>query len=211
MSPETLESLVCVLIFFAFLGGWRLFDHFKKHSCNENIFKKVGWIAEKESYSVCYSDRVKLRDKDLLSYLIEEQCKLNIPEDLYIDDSNEIEKEHLEKIIGSHRNNVVESYFLDFLKKDKEICKLTSLEYCMFSLVCFLNKKNNYKFEIFEPREYTDNNRYYCQLTDFGRAWYKLYLITTMFCKMNEKTKTLIGSINSNNIMNSLKNNKVEF
>lgn len=182
-----MENLFCVLLFFALLGGWKLFDHFKKLSRNENLFKKVGWIAEKESYSVCYSDRVKLRDKDLLSYLIEEQSELDIPKQYRIDFSNNSEIKNVEEILKFHKNKVVESYFQDCLSNSRKICQLKPLEYYFFSLYCFLYKEVD-----------KGNSSFKWNLTDYGRAFFKLYLITNIFVEKNENTRKLFEYINPN-------------
>ena len=187
MASETLGNMACVLIGFALLGGWRLFDHFKKLSRSENIFKKVGWIVEKESYSVCYSDRVNLRDKDLISYLIEEQSKLNIPKQHRIDFSNNSEIKNVEEILKFHKNKVVESYFQDFLSTSRNICKLKPLEYYFFLLYCFLYKEVD-----------KGNSSFKWNLTDYGRAFFKLYLITNIFVESNENTRKLFEYINPN-------------
>ena len=187
----------------------------KKLYRNHNMYKKIGWIAEKEKTTVAYGNTdASLRSEYLIYYIVQQQRELDIPKQYCIDISNETEKANVEEILNVHKNDVVKSYFHDFLKKDKVFCKLNSLEYYMFSLNCFLQKNlENYEYidKIYSSREYTDKTHYHRQLTDYGRTYYKLYLITKMFCKENEKTKMLIGGINSNSIMENLKNNKVEF
>lgn len=196
------------------MGIWKLFDHFRKFNYNEQLFKNVGWIAEKDCLSVCYSGRVRLRDHDLISYIFQEQQNLAIPEDLRIDCSNKSEKASIEKILTNHKNKTMTNYFSDFLVGNKKICKLNSLEYYFYSLYCFIHKElNEYKYqdEIYMDKEYTDKTHFKCKLTDYGRAYYKLYLITCMFVEKNEKTRKLFEHINpklKSQIMEYLRANK---
>lgn len=206
------------LLFCVFLGGWRLFEHLKKHQRNQNIFKKVGWIAEKDNFTICYSSSVQLRDEDLIYYIMNEQAKLNLPEKFCLDNTNETEKKYAEEILNLHKNDVVKSYFCDFLTKSKNICNLNSLEYYMFSLNDYLHKNSNvdsyygrtkiYKFKS------SDAPYSYYSLTDFGRTFFKLYLITNLFIQNNENTRKLYEHIDPNHkshIMDYLEKNEVSF
>lgn len=211
-------ALIPCLLFFTFLCSWRLFDYFKKSYMNNNMFKKVGWIAEKDCHMICYSDNVRLRDSDLISYIIKEQSNLEIPKDLYIDYSNETEKKNAEEILNIHKADVIKSYFCDFLTKSKNVCKLNSNEYYFYSLNCFIHKElNEYKHhqdKIYSDKEYTDKTHFTCQLTDYGRTFYKLYLITLIYTEKNENIKKLFEYINPKlkmNIMEHLKTNEISF
>ena len=217
MFPEAMESLICVLIFFALLGGWKLFDHLKNLNRNENMYKKIGWIIEKEQHNRCYSERVRLRDMDLLSYLFDAQNNLKIPKDLCIDYSSEIEKAAAEEILNSHKKDVLIKYFSDDLSINKKICRLDSLEYYFFSLYCFIyNELKEYKYQdkIYADKENTDKTHFSCQLTEYGRTYYKLYLITNMYIVNNEKTSSLFEYIDpklKNHIMEYLRTNTIQF
>lgn len=180
------------------------------------MFEKIAWIVEKKSNMWC--NNVHLRNEDLITYFYEEQIKLYIPENLRLDYSNEIEKADAEKILEAHRNHVINLYFSDTLIKDKNKYKLSSFEYYMFSLFNFLQP------EINEHRDYNKDKIYsfksldkpysYYTLTNYGRAYYKLYLITLMFIEKNENTNDLykyIDSKHKNNIMENLKKNEVSF
>lgn len=208
---EYVLGVICSLIFIAIMAGWKFFDNFKELYSMQNIFIKVAWIAERYNNSFVYKESAALRDKELVSYIIQEQHNLQIPKDYHIDDSNETEKTNIETILNIHKNDVIKSYFHNFLKRDKVFCKLDSLEYYMFSLNCFLQKNLKGNDSVYSKREYTDEANYYRLLTDYGRAYYKLYLITTLFCRRNDKTKNLVGGSNTNVLMKYLKTNKVEF
>lgn len=214
MAPEDLNVLLMIVLFGA---SYFFYNHFKKFYFGKDMFKKIGWIAKRESNMRAYSSNVCLRSEDLLTYLCEEQRKLSIPENLQLDYSNETEKENAEKILEEHRLYVINSYFSDDLPKTKNIYRLKSLEYYMFSLDCFLHP------EITEHRDskgkiysFKSDDRPYSHytLTDYGRAYYKLYLITLMFIGKNENTKKLFEYIDpkhKKHIMEALEKNEVSF
>ena len=106
-----ITALISFIIFLGGILGWKLFDYFIKLYRNQNMYKKVGWIAEKDRHNICYSEFVRLRDYDLLSYIIKEQNKLNLSKEFCIDISNKSEKKNVEEILNTHRKNVIESYF----------------------------------------------------------------------------------------------------
>lgn len=182
-----IATLISSIIFFGVIFGWKLFDHLQKSYRSQNMYKKVGWIAEKESLNMVYSESVQLRDYDLLSYIIEEQSKLNISKEFCIDFSNEGEKKNVEEILNYHKNKVVELYFRGFLSKSRKVCQLSSLEYYFFSLYSFLYKEID-----------KGQSSFKWSLNDNGRAFFKIYLITNMFVENNEKTKNLFDYINPN-------------
>lgn len=176
-------ALICTIIFFVIIFSWKLFDYFIKLYRNQNMYKKVGWIAEKDRHNICYSEFVRLRDYELLSYIIEEQNKLNLSKEFCIDYSNEKEKQDAEELLNIHRAEVIKNYFHGFLISNKVICKLNSLEYYIFSL---FNHVDNLIVK---------NSRYH----DFNKTHYKLYLITRKFCEINSKI-TISSSINPKQI-----------
>lgn len=182
-----IEGLICTLITLIIIFAWRLFEYLKKLHRNQDMFKKVGWIAEKECNTMCYSDSVSLRDMELISYIAEEQSELNIPKQYRIDFSNKSEMKNVEEILNFHKNKVVESYFHDFISKSRKICQLKPLEYYFFSLYCFLYKEVD-----------KGNSSFKWDLTDCGRAFFKLYLITNIFVESNENTRKLFEYINPN-------------
>ena len=151
------------------------------------MYKKIGWIAEKDKCTSAYSEDVSLRSEDLIYYIMEQQGESDIPKQYRIDFTNKSEIKNVEEILNTHRNNVVESYFHGFLSKSRKICKLEPLEYYFFSLYCFLYKEIDKGHSSFE-----------WNLNDNGRAFFKLYLITNIFVESNEKVKKLFNYINPN-------------
>ena len=186
MSEDVLIGVICCIIFIAITAGWKFFDNLKEIYSMQNMFRKVGWIAEKER-TMCYSDSINLRNMELISYIAEEQSKMNIPKQHHIDFSNDREIKNVEEILNFHKNKVVESYFHGILSKSRNICKLTPLEYYFFSLYCFLYKEVD-----------NGNSSFKWRLTDDGIAFFKLYLITNIFIESNENTRKLFEYINPN-------------
>lgn len=168
-----------------FLGMW-IIPAYKENKYRRDLYKKVGWIAEKEKTTVAYGGNVSLRSEDLIYYIMQQQIELDIPKQYCIDFSNISEKKNVEVILNCHKNKVVESYFHDFLSKSRKVCQLKSLEYYFFSLYCFFYN------------EHKDESNFRWSLNDYGRAYCKLYLITTMFVESNEKIKNLFEYINPN-------------
>ena len=212
-----LDGFVSAIVPIFLISGWIIFDKTRNLYQCQNLFQKVGWIAEKEYRTVCYSDSVRLRNMELISYIAEEQQSLSINENLRIDFSNEAERKNIEEILNLHKADVIKSYFHGFLSKSKNICKLNAKEYYFYSLYCFIYKElKEYKYqdEIYKDKEYTDKTHFNCKLTDYGRAYYKLYLITQMFVENNERTKKLFEYINPklrNQIADYLNKNEVGF
>jgi hypothetical protein len=118
---------------------------------------------------------------------MEEQNKLKLSKEFCIDFSNESEKKNVEEILNFHKSKVVESYFHGFLSKSRKVCQLTSLEYYFFSLYCFLYKEVD-----------KGNSSFKWDLNDYGKAFFKLYLITNIFVESNENTRKLFDYINPN-------------
>lgn len=202
---------------FIVIAGWMLFERIKNFYFGKDMFGKIGWIAKRRSNMRNYSSNVGLRDEDLLTYICKEQRKLNIPENLQLDYSNETEKENAEKILESHKVYVIGSYFSDDLQKSKNIYKLKSLEYYMFSLHCFLRPEviehRDYERKIYSFESRSRPYSYYT-LTDYGKTYYKLYLITLMFVENNPNTRKLFEHIDPNHkkhIMDDIEKSKSSF
>lgn len=210
------ENVILALVPIIFFCAWFI-PRCKDNIYKANLFYKVSWIAEKRHPMVYYKD-VDLRHEELIYYIVKEQRRLNIPEHLCIDFSNENEKNYAEEILTLHKNEVIKSYFSNFLAKSKNIRKLDSLEYYLYSLHRFLNNElNEYKTnqdKIYGDQDYSDMPYIRCTLTDFGRTYYKLFLITQMFIENNEKTRNLYKYINpeqKNHITEQLEKNEVVF
>ncbi len=217
-SEEYIIGLISCLVFFAFIGGWKMLAYLKETKFRNNLFKKVGWIAEKEIYSIYYEDFVKLRSKELISYIIEEQHNMKININYCIDFNNETEKTYAEEILDSFKKDVTKSYFCGFLTTSKNICNLNSLEYYMYSLEAFFKRNSELYKPFFSDKIYKfqkeDGSDSYYTLTDFGRTYYKLYLISLMFIENNPKTRILFEYIDpkfKNRLMGYLESNEICF
>lgn len=203
MASWLLEGLIAGLVFYVFMFCWKITDNYRLFTHNENIFKKVGWISFKEPPGF-YSKRADLRDEDLIYYIMVEQYNLDILNNYPLEITTQ--EEHLvEDILEVYRKNVIRSYFLDILSNNKELTKLSSIEYFMFSLCTFLQ---TYTVTKCAESKYVFNKKIYSvdyKLTDFGKVYYKVYLITRLFCEKNEKTKNFLGGITSNQIIEYIK------
>ena len=210
-------TLIEVALSFAVVSAiWLLgkgIPTYKENKYRLDLYEKVGWIAEKENhwYGCCNH----LRMSDLSYYIMQEQNDLNISEEFRIDYNNENEKKNIEDILEGLKNEVIKDYFYDKLAKSKLVYKCTSLEYFMYRLYLFIDYNlENYEYikeeKIYKDREYTDKTRFNCQLTEYGRVYYKLYLITLLFIEKHEAARKLFKYINpklKDNIMGYLKNN----
>lgn len=188
--------------------------HITKLNNSKNLYKKVAWIAEKEHPNK-YS-KLRLRDFKLTEYIEIEQNNQNIPDEFRIDFSNETEKEYLNTILNNHREHVIKSYFYGWLNESKQIYNLDSLEYYFFSLQCFVyDNLSNYKDNgAYEKEEYISDWQFKCQLTEYGRIYYKLDLITYTYVVNNKKTLKAfkyIDTTRKNYIMEILEKNEACF
>lgn len=166
-----------------------------------DLFDKVRWIAIKVSGvyggSIFINDSRKtskeVRDKDLIEYIINEQRNLKIEADYCIDDSDKFEKDFICEVLEAHKNEVIKNLFCDSLIKDKIFFNLDFLEYYMFSLRNFLEKKqlNRDTFNNIVLYDYIRKDGSYriYELTEHGFIFNKLLFITTLFCATNENIK----------------------
>ena len=113
---------ICFLCFCA----WAY--HKSKLDDAKNLYRNVAWISDRSLVTP------NLRDFELSEYIEFEQRKQNIPEEFQIDFLNETEKGNLEKILDSHKEHVIKSYFSGHLSESKEIYKMDNSEYYFFSL-----------------------------------------------------------------------------
>lgn len=213
MLENVITALVPIMFFFFIWFIPRCKDYIYK----ADLYKKIGWIAEK-SHPMNYYKDVDLRNEELVYYIMQEQRRLSIPEQLRIDFSNESEKKDAEEILTLHKNDVIKSYFSGFLSKSKNICKLNSIEYYFYSLYSFidneLNEYKSYQDEIYGDKEYLEKNYFRCTLTDFGRIYYKLYLISLLYIEKNKRTRMLYEYINpehKDHITEYIEKNEVVF
>ena len=207
-----------VLIFGGAILFYRLYQFYR---C-KNIFKKIQWIATKSTEQPKYSNCC-YGCNNLIYYLADETCNLKIPKEYQITFSYNEETLVVEEILEMFKSLKIDGFFKEdrtsLSQKDKFYYELNSLEYHMLSLYCFLGDiedldevHRNLRDKVYEnEREYTDNSHYNLNLTDFGVAYYKLLLITRMFCEKNEKIKNRLGSMNSDCIMKHLDTKKVGY
>lgn len=189
--------------------------HKQKLDGKQNFHEKVAWISDiyyfpggmRPSY---------LRDWKLYKYIETEQRNLQIPQQYCIDFSSETEKEYLSQILNKHKEHVIEYYFCNRLKETKDIYELKSVEYYFFSLHCFVyDNLSEYKDnDAYKKKEYISDWNFKCQLTEYGRTYYKLYLIAQLYVENNEHIQKLFEYVDTekkNHIMEVLEKNETQF
>lgn len=173
----------------------------------QNIYRKISWIYDKNSYTN--------RGLNLYEYIEIEQSNLKIPQQHCIDFSNEFEKESLSQILNEHKDQVVKNYFCNRLKEGTNIYNLSSLEYYFLSLYCFVDEKPSYyDNKAYEKREKISDYTFKCQLTEYGRVYYKLKLITQSYIENNKQVQNLFNYIDKekrNRLAEALDKNEVIF
>lgn len=208
-EPDTVGGIaLCYLCFCAYI--------YHKHKLNESwdMHKKVAWISNIYYFNLTPSH---LRTYELAECIEIQQRKLNISHQYCIDFSNENEKEYLSQILNKHKEQVIRDYFYnDNPKSSKGIYELTSLEYYFFSLHCFVyDNTSNYKdTESYGKKEYISNWEFKCQLSEYGRVYYKLELITRSYIESNDKVQKLFTYIDKerrNHVIEVLDKNEVGF
>lgn len=189
-----------------------IYPKYKNRKYALNLFDKVRWIAIKASYgSIFINDErrttKKVRDRDLIDYIINEQQNLKIENDYCIDDSNKFEKNFICEILEAHKKEVIENFFCDSLKKEKIFFQLNFFEYYMFSLLNFLNEKllNRNDFNNIILYNFFRQDGWYktYKLTEHGFMFLKLLYVVTLFCINNENIKPHIT--NHNKVLKDLK------
>lgn len=207
--------IICFIRLFKSVGYEGIYKEIYLPKKYENdLVDKVRWIVIK-SYngSIFINDSKEsskeVRDRELFKYIEREQHKLNIEKKYCIDFSNEEEKDFICKILESHKQSVIESFFYKLLTKDKKFFELDFLEYYMFSLQSFLKEKllksDNFNDIVLYNHLRADGCYRTYNLTDYGFIYTKLYYITTFFCVNNENTKHLLN--NPKRTLNSIREN----
>ena len=168
------------------------------------MFKKEKWIAIKS-------------DDDLVSYINTNGWELKNPAEYQLKTQ---EMEYAKEIICLFKKTNMKNFFCEdrvsLSQKKKEIYKLRNIDYFMFSLLCYMEDYVGYdsylfRDKIYEDRKYSDSSHFSCQLTNYGRVCYKIYLVASVYCENNDYTKPLIIQSQSNHIIKYLQKNKIEF
>ena len=211
-----ITNKIAVCVSFFFLTLCILQFSIKKFYNSKNLYKKIAWISEKEPLNFCSKGEIALRDFELIDYIQREQNILNIPKQYCINFSDNTEKNNLIQILNSHKERVVKSYFLNMLTESDEIYRLENIEYYFYSLYCYIsNILCEYNpSDIYHNKEYTSDCVFKCQLSDVGRVYYKLQLITQLYIGNNKNIRDPYGNgidYRINNIKEHLDKNEVVF
>ena len=220
-----LGGIAPLLYFLYILFREGIYPKHKERKYARDLFDKVRWIAIKVSGvyggSIFINDSRKtskeVRDKDLIEYIIDEQHNFKIDNFYSIDISNKIEKNFVCDILDAHKNEVIENLFLDLLTKDEKFFNLDFLEYYMFSLRNFLEKKQLKRdtFNNIVLYDYIRKEGSYTtyELTDYGIIYQKLLYVVTLFCTNNEKINILLTNPQKtiNSVKENLENQEITF
>lgn len=188
-----------------------LINVFAKNNYKDCMFNWMQFIYERSTTK---------SDYDLYSVVRSEQAKMKLYEhkqDYILDTNNEQEKSYVKELLDIYAKGMIKSYFNGLQYTDKKCYELDSNEHFMFSLYCFLSCEYDtmdwkLKDKVYRDKdEEIDGVHFNRHLTDFGRAYYKLWYITTKFCKSNSYTKDLPQILTAENIEDILKSNKVGF
>lgn len=181
------------------------------------------WIYHKEKLDDCRNLYIKVasifNEQPYNNSLIDIEIIQNNEDlqELYrIDFSNESEIEDYKKILGAHKKHILEDYFSGRLLASKDIYNLNVSEYYFFSLNSFIgNKLSAYSDEgMYSSKEYVSEYKFKCQLTNYGKAYYKLYLITNSYLQNNKNIQKLYKYVDNEkgkHIMECLDKNEVHF
>lgn len=185
-------TLVFAALFFALIP---IIIYIKKCVLNYSLFKKVGWIItpnrERSLHDRCGTS--------LLDIIIINQQDLEIPREYRLSRDNKAEIEYTKEILGVFKNYVSEEYFGGYLLNTQAIRNLHDDWYFMYSLFVFTEKYAQYdNYELREKiyKYESRNGPYYTHsLTDYGRTFYKIYLISLLFVESNPYTSKLYKHI----------------
>ena len=207
------ESDIAGIISLSYLCFCAYTYHKYKLDKKQNLHEKVAWISGIYPYS---TKTLKSREWQLYEYIEIEQREQQIPQQYRIDFSNETEKEYLNQILNKHKERVIEHYFRNHLKETKGIYELTPLEYYFFSLHCFVYDNLCYHKDndVYKNKEYISKWQYKCQLSEYGKVYHKLELITHSYIEHNNKVQSLFEYIDKErkeHIVETLDKNEVVF
>ena len=189
--------------------------HLKKCVLNYSLFKKVGWIIAP------YRAR-NLPERNITSLLDEiryKQQDLEIQKEYRLDLwDNKTEIKYTEEIFESFKQYISEQYFGGYLSTTQKIRNLHEDGYFMHYLFVFSGeyaKYDNYKLrdKIYNYESKDGAYRTY-SLTDYGRTFYKIYLISLLYIENNYYTRKLYKYIDpklKEHLKSHLDNNEVTF
>lgn len=180
--------MICLSIFLLI----PIIIYLKKCVLNYNLFKKVGWIiAPWRERNLPSRDNTSLLDE-----IVYKQQDLKIPNEFRLDlRDNKTEIQHTEEILEVFKKHIYERYFGGYLSNTQKIRNLNEDWYFMYRLFAFLGEYaeyDNYELrdKIYKYESTDDSYRTY-SLTDFGRTFYKLYLISLLYVENNQYTRKL--------------------
>lgn len=210
-----MSDFVLAIAFILVLVLFMFFHKLHKFYKAENIYKKMKWICEKATKNR------KCADCDnLLYYLNNQTHELKIPYDyqlLFRTTEEAYASVILERFKKSKLNSLFRQDMNSLTTMYKEWYKISDLDYFMLSLFGYLevNAESSsyyYSDKIYKRNMHKGDSSYsYYNLTDFGRAYFKLFLITALYCENNANTKPFIRNPQAQHIKSYLDTNEICF
>ena len=205
---------LCIVAILAFVLFY-VFYNLHKYIKAENLYKKMKWICEKST-----KKRKCIDSDNLLYYLNDQTFELKIPNNYQLLFGT-TEIAYASVILERFRKSKLDSLFRHDINSlttwDKEWYKLSDLDYFMLSLFGYLEENAKcssyyYSNKIYKWNMIKSNSTYdYYYLTNFGRVYFKIYLITAIYCENNTNTKTFICNPQSRHIKSYLDTNEIAF
>lgn len=199
---------VLIVILFPVIG------YIKKCILNYSLFVKVGWIIAPYRARNLNSRSMTLEDN-----IIFIQQDLEMPMEFRLDlRNNKAEMKHTKEILDFFKQYISEQYFGGYLSNAQKIRNLNDDWYFMYSLFVFSDEYSKYDNTKLRDKIYkyesTDGSYHTHSLTDFGRAFYKIYLISLLYVENNQYTRKLYKYIDpklKEHLKSYLNSNKVTF
>ena len=209
------EFIGCVIILFVFVLFLICYKLNKYHKA-DNIYNKTKWICEKHTKIPKYEGS-GFGSENLLYYLAEQTRKLKIPDVYKIDFRTEIA--YASVILELFRKSESQWLFRQDMNSlttmDKKWYKISDFDFFMLSLFSFLERNSEYNKIHYHDKIYKYKKREgsysYYNLTTFGQVYFKIFLITALYCETNVNTKSFISNPQSQYIKENLETKEVSF
>ena len=188
--------------------------YLKKRVLNYSLFKKVGWIIAP------FRERnLPDRFNSLLDELVYKQQDLELPQEFRLElRDNKTEIEYTKEILEFFKQDISEKYFGGYLSNTQKIRNLHEDWYFMYRLFEFFYEYAKYDNPKIRDKIYkyesTDGSYHTHSLTDYGKTFYKLYLISLLYVENNPYTRKLYKYIDPKHkqyLKSYITSNKVTF
>lgn len=180
-----MDRWIGAVVFIILLVAYFLVTLILKCYREDSIRRKVAWCIEPKS------------GFDLFAHIANAQVALHLPVEYCIIEQNE--QEYVRAILSEFQKYLVNSYFREQLSMKMYMRLWRGEDYFMFKINAFLrNLCTENKFLDYDMHKKRLSYKQYGSwgstlydatyaLSDFGRAFFKLYYTTYLFCKESER------------------------